>query len=69
MGKYLSIIIGAVAVLIGLMLLSAWRGDLIVVVKGILPVMFLFSGVIAVIAGFSEIKDERLTEKTAEKKE
>ena len=58
MSKYLGIVIGAIAALLGLIGLIAWRGDLLTVLRGSLPVIFILGGAIAVIAAFSEIKDE-----------
>ena len=58
MAKYLGIVIGLVAVILGLKGLIAWRGDLLTVLKGSLPAIFILIGVIAVIAAISEIKDE-----------
>ncbi len=58
MSKYLGIVIGVVAVLLGLKGLIAWRGDLLMVLRGSMPAIFILGGAIAVMAGFSEIKDE-----------
>ncbi len=58
MSKYLGIVIGVIAILLGLKGLIAWRGDFLTVLRGSLPVIFILGGAIAVIAGFSEIRDE-----------
>ena len=58
MSKYLGIVIGVIAVFLGLNGLVAWHGDLFIVLKGSLPAIFILGGVIAVIAGLSELKDE-----------
>jgi len=58
MSKYLGVIIGAVTVLIGLKGLTYWWPDLIVVLKGSVPAILILAGAIAVIAGFSEIRDK-----------
>ena len=58
MSKYLGIVIGVTTVLLGLKGLTAWRGDLLTVLRGSMPAIFILGGTIAVIAGFSEIKDE-----------
>lgn len=58
MSKYLGIVIGIIAVLLGLRGLIAWRGDLLMVLRGSMPVIFILGGAIAVIAAFSEIRDE-----------
>ena len=58
MSKYAGIVIGVIAVLLGLKGLTAYWGDLLTVLRGSLPVIFILAGAIAVIAGLSEIKDE-----------
>ena len=58
MNKYLSLIIGAAVAVVGIVLLIAWWGDLLTVLKGSVPVMLVFGGAIAVIAGLAELKDE-----------
>jgi hypothetical protein len=67
MGKYLSIIIGALVALLGLVLLGAWWTDFVIVIRGLIPVMLIFSGVIAAIAGVSELKDELTSGKEKKK--
>lgn len=58
MGKNLGIIIGAIATFIGLFLLiGPWRWEFFIVLKGAVPAVLIFSGVIALFAGFSELKD------------
>lgn len=58
MSKYLGIIVGVITVILGLKGLIGWRSDLLIVLKGSLPAIFILGGAIAVIAGFSEIRDE-----------
>lgn len=67
MGKYLSVIIGAVVALLGLWGLMGWWSDFLLVLRGSIPAMLIFGGIIAVIAGVSELKDE-LASKKEEKK-
>ena len=62
MGKYLSIIIGGGIVLLGLWWLVRWRGDFLLVLRGSIPVILIFAGSIAVIAGLSELRDEAASE-------
>ncbi len=69
MGKFLSVIIGTAVAVIGLIGLIAWRGALALVLKGSVPIILIFGGVIAVIAGISEIKDELALKKEESKKE
>ena len=63
MGKYLSVIIGAVVALVGLSGLFGWWADFLTVLRGSVPAMLIFGGVIAAIAGISEIKDELASKK------
>ncbi|MCX5666868.1 MAG: hypothetical protein NTY34_00925 [Candidatus Omnitrophica bacterium] len=58
MSKYTGIVIGIIAVLLGLKGLCGWWGDFVTVLKGCLPAILILGGAIAVIAGISEIKDE-----------
>ena len=58
MSKYLGIVIGVITVLLGLKGLTVYWSDLLTVLRGSLPAIFILGGAIAVIAAFSEIKDE-----------
>ena len=58
MGKYMSIGVGAVVALLGVIGLFGWWSDFVTLVKGALPLMLICGGAIAVIAGLSELKDE-----------
>lgn len=64
MGKYMSVIIGAAVAGLGLMGLAGWWCDFLTVLKGTVPAMLVFGGVIAVIAGVSELKDEAASKKS-----
>ena len=57
MGKILSLLIGAIVALLGLILLIAWWYEFLFVVRGVLPLVLIAGGIIAVLAGFSEFKD------------
>jgi hypothetical protein len=57
MGKVLSLLIGAVVAILGLILLIAWWYEFMFLLRGCIPVMLIFGGVIAVVAGLSELKD------------
>ena len=57
MGKVLSLLIGAVVSILGLILLIAWWYEFLFLLRGCIPVMLIFGGVIAVMAGLSELKD------------
>ena len=63
MGKYLSIIAGAIVALLGVAGLMRWFGVFILILKGSVPAMMIFCGVIAAIAGISELKDELASKK------
>jgi len=63
MSKYLGIVIGVIALLLGLRGLIVYRAELLTVLKGTMPILFLLGGAIAVIAGISEIKDEASSKK------
>jgi len=68
MGKYASVVIGAIVVLLGLLGLMSWWGEFTVILKGMLPAMMIFAGAVAVIAGLSEMKDEASSKKEETKK-
>ena len=68
MGKYASVVIGAIVVLLGLLGLTSWWGEFTAVIKGLLPAMLIFAGAVAVIAGLSEMKDEAASKKEEPKK-
>ena len=57
MGKVLSLLIGAIVAVLGLILMIAWWYELLFVVRGVLPLFLIFGGVIAIAAGLSEFKD------------
>lgn len=57
MKKVLSLLIGAIVAIVGLILLIAWWYEFLFVLRGIVPVMLILGGAIAVIVGFSEVKD------------
>ena len=58
MGKYLSVIIGSCVTILGLLGVVVWFSDTLAIIKGSVPVILVFGGVIAVIAGLTELKDE-----------
>jgi len=67
MGKYTGVIGGAIAVLVGIIGLLKWWGHFTALLKGSIPMMLIFAGAIAVIAGLSEIKDESAGSKEEKK--
>ncbi len=64
MGKIISIIGGTVAVVIGLVLaLFAWREAFILGIEFLIMLVLILGGLIAVVAGISEIKDSLAVKK------
>ena len=57
MGKVLSIVLGALAALVGCILLISWWGWFLRGLMAVIPPMLIFGGIIALIAGVSEVKD------------
>lgn len=57
MGKFLGIIIGASLAFVGLLLLIAWWYEFLFILRGSVPAILVFGGVIALFAGISELKD------------
>jgi len=67
MGKYLAIIGGLIAMVVGILLLVLkWWVYFKVLVLGAIPPVLFFGGLIALIAGFSSIKDAARTKKLEE---
>ena len=58
MGKYISVVGGVIAILLGILGIFGWWGHLIAVIQGILPILLIFGGCIALFLGISEVKDE-----------
>ena len=56
MGKILSIIFGLLFIIIGILLLITWRYELVLILKGTVPALLIFGGIIALISGVSEWK-------------
>lgn len=69
MGKYISVIGGIVAALLGLLGIIGWWGHFIAVLQGTVPAMLIFGGLIALFLGVSEIKDEMAAKKEEKQKE
>lgn len=69
MGKYISVIGGIVAMLLGAIGIIKWFKAFIAVLAGTVPAMLIFGGLIALFLGISEIKDELAAKKEEKKKE
>ncbi len=54
---------GAVAAVLGLIGLSIWFGEFLEVVAGVLPIILLLGGGLALYLGFDELKDTWKDEK------
>jgi hypothetical protein len=54
----MNIVIGVIITLLGVLGLAGWWHDFITILKGSLPVILIFSGIIAVIAGASELQEK-----------
>ncbi|HPD60919.1 MAG TPA: hypothetical protein PKV48_04060 [Thermodesulfobacteriota bacterium] len=59
MGKFLSIIGGILAILIGIFFLIKWLNIVIMGLKFCIVIALLFGGLMAVLFGIIEIRDER----------
>ncbi len=67
MGKYLAVLGGLIAMAAGVLLvIFVWWRDFIHLVFGFIPPILFFSGLIALIAGISSIKDAQRTKKLEE---
>jgi hypothetical protein len=66
MGKYLAIIAGLVAMVVGIWLVIVWWRPFYELVLGCVPPILFFGGLIALIAGISSIKDAARTKKLEE---
>ena len=67
MGKILSVILGVLAALLGVILLINWWGWFLRGLMAAIPAMLIFGGIIALIAGVSEMKDAIQSKKEAKK--
>lgn len=63
MGKILSLLIGAIVTVLGLILLIAWWYEFVFLLKGVIPVLLILLGIIAIFAGIAELKDRLKEEK------
>lgn len=68
MGKVVSVIGGVIAIIIGVILFFTWTKALVLGIQFSIMAILIFGGLIALIAGISEIKDS-IAAKKEEKKE
>jgi len=68
MGKYISVIGGLVAILLGLIGLIKWWDLFVRALLATVPSILILGGLIALAAGISEIKDTVKPKKEEEKK-
>ena len=68
MAKIVSIIAGIIAITLGVIFISAWNEAFVIGLQLLLIFILLFGGLIAIIAGISEIKDS-ITAKKEEKEQ
>ena len=63
----LSVIIGLVFMVLSLWGIIGWWPDFVNVIKGVFPLLFLFGGALAVIAGVTSIRDSMTMQKAMDK--
>lgn len=61
MGKFLGIILGGIFVALGIVLIFLWGREFFFIIRGVLPIMFILFGGIALAAGISEFRDIKKT--------
>ena len=61
MGKFLGIILGGIFVVLGIILIFLWGYEFFFIIRGVLPIMFILFGGIALAAGTSEFRDIKKT--------
>ena len=57
MGKTLSIVLGALAIILGAVLLISWWYEFKFFLRATFPIILIIGGIIALLAGISELKD------------
>lgn len=56
-GKYISLIGGLAAIVLGIAVLMRWWDDVLVVARAVLVAILIFGGLLAFFVGAGEIKD------------
>jgi len=67
MAKYLGIILGTIFLLGGIFLVWQWQSEVLFILKGSLPWLFILAGAIALYAGVAEVIDTIKFEKEDKK--
>ena len=68
MSKFVSVIGGLIAIVVGIWSITSWWYDFLIALRGLFPPFLIFAGLIALLAGVSEIKDEMARRKEETKK-
>ncbi len=58
MSKIISIVLGAISAIVGLILLVKWWDSFVYMFKATLSIVLIIGGAVALIAGLGELKDE-----------
>ncbi len=57
------IIGGAIALILGIIGLIEWRGELFIIIKGSIPILLLMGGVLALYVGYDDFQEKMKEEK------
>ena len=57
MGKILSVVLGGIAIIIGIIFIIYWWYEFRFFLKATFPILLIVGGIIALLAGISEFKD------------
>ena len=68
MGKYITVLGGIIAIIIGVWGIMSWWWSFVELLKGCIPPMLVLGGLAALFAGISEIKDATQAKKEEAKK-
>lgn len=63
-----ALVVGLVFVVIGVLGIARWLPDFVVIIKGLVPIMLLFGGLLAIVAGITSIKDSVEAKKLEEER-
>ncbi len=68
MGKYVTVLGGIIAILMGIWGLRTWWWSFVIILKGCVPPVLVLGGLAAFFAGISEIRDASQAKKEEKKK-